>query len=90
MSVPVQLVLAYALGLLLLYAIGWLLLVPFRFLSKLLLNGVFGGMLLVIVHLLSGLLHLSIGLNPLTALISALLGVPGVGLLLLLPALTGF
>jgi inhibitor of the pro-sigma K processing machinery len=89
MSVPLQLILAYALGMLALYAIGWLLLVPFKFLSRLMLNGLFGGLLLVLLHMLSGFWNITIGLNPITALVAGFLGVPGVALLLLIPALTG-
>ena len=89
MAVPFQLMIAYSLGLLTLYAIGWLLLVPFKFMSRLLLNGLLGGLLLVLINLVGSSFHIAIGLNPFTALTAGFLGVPGVALLMLLPALTG-
>ncbi len=89
MSVPIQMILAYALGLLALYAFGWLLLVPFKFLYRLLLNGLMGGLLLLILNLLRDSIGFALGMNPITALIAGLLGVPGVALILLFPVLTG-
>lgn len=86
-AVPYTLIIAYVVGLAALYFIGWLLLVPLKFLSRLLLNALVGGVLLVLVGMLGGLLHLSVTVNAVTALMAGFLGVPGVALVVVLPIL---
>lgn len=81
----IPLAIAYALGLAALYFIGWLLLVPFRFLSRLLLNALFGGLLLVALSIMGHLLHVEVAINGITALCAGFLGVPGAVLVALLP-----
>lgn len=85
MDFPYQLIIAYVVGLAALYFIGWLLLVPLKFLSRLLLNAVVGGVLLVLVSMLSGFFHFAITVNVFTALMAGFLGVPGVALVVVLP-----
>lgn len=87
MEFPYQMVIAYVIGLAALYFIGWLLLVPLKFLSRMLLNAVAGGVLLVVLSMVGGLFQLSITVNALTALLAGFLGVPGVALVVLLPML---
>jgi inhibitor of the pro-sigma K processing machinery len=82
---PYQLVIAYLVGLAALYFIGWLLLVPLKFLSKLLLNALIGGVLLVILNMIGGFISLEVSLNVVTALMAGFLGVPGVVLAAVLP-----
>lgn len=89
MAISLQMILAYALGLLALYAFGWLLLVPSKFLYRLLLNGLAGGLLLLVLNFFRDSIGFALGMNPITALIAGLLGVPGVALILLFPVLTG-
>ncbi len=85
MALHLELLLAYALGLAALYFVGWLLLVPFKFLSRLLLNAFFGGVVLLALDLMSQALHLTIAVNGITALCAGVLGVPGAVLVALLP-----
>ncbi len=75
---------AYAVALLLMYALGWLLFVPLKYLWKLILNGILGGLLLVAINLIGGIFGVTLAINPITALISGFLGIPGVALLFLL------
>jgi inhibitor of the pro-sigma K processing machinery len=82
---PYLAIIAYLVGLAALYFIGWLLLVPLKFLSKLLLNALVGGVLLVLLNMLGGLIGLNVSLNAVTALLAGFLGVPGVILAALLP-----
>ncbi len=84
MGFELSIIIAYALGLILLYILGWLLLVPIKLVIRLIWNGVIGGILLLLVNLLGGMWNIGIVINPITALIAGLLGVPGVILLLLL------
>lgn len=85
MDFPFGLVIAYAVGLAALYFIGWLLLVPLKFLSKLMLNAVAGGVLLVIMSMVGGFVNLTVTVNVVTALMAGILGVPGVALAVVLP-----
>lgn len=51
---------------------------PLKVLGKLILNGVFGVLLLLLVNFLGNYVGISIAINAVTALISGFLGVPGV------------
>lgn len=84
MSIDLSLVFAYAVGLILLYIIGWLLVVPLKYLFKLLLNGIIGGAVLFVLNLLGKHIGFFININPITALITGFLGVPGIVLIFLL------
>ena len=75
-----ELVVAFGLGLVLLYLIGYLLLVPMRFLWRLLAGSLLGGLALWIVNHFGALFGFSVPLNPLTALITGFLGLPGFAL----------
>lgn len=85
LAVPYQLIIAYIVGMAALYFIGWLLLVPFKFLSRLLLNALIGGVLLVFISMLGGLFQYTVYVNIITALMAGFLGVPGVALVIILP-----
>lgn len=85
MAVPYQLIIAYVVGLGALYFVGWLLLVPLKFLSRLLLNALVGGVLLVLLSMVGSIFHLTISVNAITAVMAGFLGVPGVALVVVLP-----
>lgn len=76
--------LAFIFGLFLLYIIGMILVIPIKIIWKLIINGVIGGILLLLFNLIGRILGLSIAINPITALIAGFLGIPGVILLLIL------
>jgi len=75
---------AYALGLILLYVIGWLLLVPLKMLLKFIYNGMIGGVMLWVLNLVGGFFGIAVTINPITALVTGIFGIPGVILILLL------
>jgi inhibitor of the pro-sigma K processing machinery len=77
-------ILAFVFGLFLLYIIGMLLVIPIKLILKLIANGIIGGILLLIFNLIGGLIGLKLIINPLTAIIAGLLGIPGVILLLIM------
>lgn len=77
-------IIAYVFGLILLYVIGWILVVPLKVILKLIYNGILGGIALIVINVLGGFIGISIGINPITALIVGALGMPGVVLLLFL------
>ncbi len=80
-------ILAYLIGLVVLYIVGIILVIPIKILIKLLINGIIGGIALILFNLVGALFGLSIVVNPLNAIIVGILGVPGVILLLILQVL---
>ncbi len=51
---------------------------PLKILGKLILNGIFGVLLLLLVNFIGGYVGITIAINAVTALIAGFLGVPGV------------
>ena len=89
LNIPFGVIAGYAAGLVLLYLVGWLLLVPLKMLLKFILNGILGGIILWLLNLVGGLIHVTIAINPVTALIVGFLGIPGIILILLLQFILG-
>ena len=83
-GIEMNIILAYAFGLILLYFLGWLFIVPIKMILKLMVNAIIGGLLLVLFNFIGGFLDFAIGLNPINALIVGFLGVPGLILLVVL------
>jgi len=83
----ISIILAYAFGLILLYVIGYILLVPIKIVLKLIINGIIGGIVLLIINFAGSFINLFIPINPVTALITGFLGVPGILMLLFLRAI---
>ena len=79
----ITLIALYAGLLLLIYIVG-VHMEPYKPAWKLLERGLLGVGVLLVWNLLAAPFELSIGLNPLTAIITGMLGAPGLGLLLVL------
>lgn len=88
MGLGLNSIIAFGVGIVALYVIGLLLVVPIKIIMRLVVNGIIGGLTLLLVNLVGGLVGLSIGINPVTALIAGFLGVPGVVLLLIIQMIT--
>jgi len=84
LGIEYNVILAYIFGIILLYLAGWVLLVPLKYLLRLIFNGILGGISLILINIFGGLIGIHIGVNPITALISGMLGIPGISLLLIL------
>lgn len=75
-------ILFYAVG------FGWLLLLlrffrkPLRFILRIVLNSIFGGLALMLLNTFGGAWGLSLAVNPITALLAGILGLPGIAALL--------
>ena len=89
LNIDFTIVLFFALGLVLLYALGWLLLVPFKKLMRFVYNALVGGAVLVLCTILGPSIGLNIVINPITALITGFLGVPGAILAIILAQVFG-
>lgn len=77
-------IIAYVAGVLFLYALGKMLLIPLRTVFNLIVNAVIGGGVLLLINLVGSYWGFVVGVNPITALIVGLLGVPGVLLIIAL------
>lgn len=77
-------IIAYAAGVFFLYFLGKLLLIPLKVIFNLIVNAVIGGGVLLVVNLVGGFWGFTVGVNPVTALVVGLLGIPGVFLLVAL------
>ncbi len=77
-------IVAYVAGVLLLYALGKMLMIPLRSIFNLMVNAVIGGGVLLVINFIGGYWGFLVGVNPVTALVVGLLGVPGVILLIAL------
>lgn len=85
-----NLILAYAFGLVLIYVLARLLFLPVKVLATLLYNAVIGGIILFgtnwvlsAVAMIGAPVTLRLPINPFTALIAGLLGLPGLILVIL-------
>ena len=77
-------ILAYAAGILILFVVCKILALPLKIIWKLIVNALVGVVVLRLFNLLGGLINVTIPINALNALITGVLGVPGVILLLIL------
>jgi len=84
MGVETNTLLAYLFGLIVLYVIGKILIIPLKFLTKLLINAVLGGIVLWLLNVCGGAIGINIGINVITAMVAGVLGIPGVILLVIL------
>ncbi len=75
---------AYALGLVLVFVLCRIFIKPIKWILKLLINGILGGLILAAVNFVGGFAGITIVISPLSALLAGLLGVPGVLLVALL------
>lgn len=79
-----NIIIAFGLGLLLIFIIGKVMLVPFKLVTKLMLNAVVGGIVLWVINYFGAMANFHIPLNPITALAVGFLGVPGIVLLIVI------
>lgn len=77
----INIIIAFALGLLLIYLVGRVMLFPLRIVFKLIVNAVIGGLVLWVINYFGSYFGIHIPLNPITALTVGFLGIPGVVLL---------
>ena len=78
------LIAAYGIGLIVIFIIIKMFYTPIKFVIKIMLNSVFGGIILLALNTVGNSFGMSIGINAFTALITGVLGAPGLSMLLLL------
>ena len=75
-------ILAYVFGIILIYLLGRMFLMPIKLILRLIYNALIGGVMLWLLNYVGAHFGFSIAINPITALIAGLLGLPGVILLI--------
>lgn len=83
MSVEMGVFLTFGGTLILLFLLGKTLLIPLKIVLKMMVNGLLGGVLLVVLNAIGSGLGLMIPLNLVNAVTVGVLGIPGVIMLLL-------
>jgi inhibitor of the pro-sigma K processing machinery len=73
----IGIVLAYSAGIMLIFMFSWILLRPLKFIGRILVNSILGGILIVAFNFFSRFTGVYIGVNEVTALVVGLLGIPG-------------
>jgi len=84
MPVSINVVVAYAVGIIFLFILGKFLLFPLKVVMKLVYNAVLGAVALLLINLIGGLFGFRIALNIFSAFIAGILGIPGIVLLIIL------
>lgn len=77
-------ILAWIIGVLIVFAFGKAMLLPLKVILRLVINGIIGGIVILLINLLGAPLGFRISLNPASALVAGILGLPGVILLVIL------
>ena len=77
-------VIVYIACIIFLFLIGKFLVLPLKSIAKLIGNSILGGVLIFVINTIGGIWGFHIGLNIGTAIITGILGIPGVVLLIFL------
>jgi inhibitor of the pro-sigma K processing machinery len=77
-------ILAWIIGVLIVFAFGKVMLLPLKIIFRLVINGILGGLAIVIINLIGTPLGFTISLNLISALVAGILGLPGIILLVIL------
>lgn len=77
-------VLAWILGVLIVFAFGKAMLLPLKIIMQLVLNAILGGVAILIINLIGTPFGFTLSLNFISALITGILGLPGIILLVTL------
>lgn len=77
-------ILAWVLGVFIVFAFGKAMLYPLKIVMRLVINGIAGGLAIVIINFLGSPFGFYISLNFFSALIAGILGLPGIILLVIL------
>lgn len=85
----IQSVAIYVIGLFLVLFIARILSKPFKILLRLALNILIGGIVLIVINTLGGSYGIALGVNPVTAAVVGIFGLPGLALLFVLKFIFG-
>lgn len=77
-------ILAWIIGVLIILAFGKAMLLPLKVIARLAMNGILGGIAILLINLIGNSLGFTISLNVISALVVGILGLPGIILLVIL------
>lgn len=77
-------ILFFLAGLILIFVLGKFLIIPLKWIIRLLMNGIMGGVFLFLFNIVGGFFNLSIEISPLNAILVGVFGVPGLVFLLVI------
>ena len=80
----IDVIFAYIFGIMMLFLVAKLLLIPLKIVWRLGINAIVGGLALLIINFIGGFFGLKIDINIITALVTGILGAPGVVMILIL------
>ena len=80
----IDVIFAYIFGIMMLFLFAKLLLIPIKIAWRLLINAIVGGIALLLINFIGSFFGLSIDINIITALVTGILGAPGVVMILIL------
>lgn len=80
----IDVIFAYIFGIMMLFLVAKLLLIPLKIVWRLGINAIVGGIALLIINFIGGFFGLKIDINIITALVTGILGAPGVVMILIL------
>ena len=80
-------IIPYVIGVIILFFFGKIFLLPIKSILKLIGNSILGAILIYVINLIGGVFNFHIGLNFITILFVAVLGVPGAIVLTLIKIL---
>ena len=84
MPVDYKVMLAYLVGIIFIFVLGRMLLAPAKVVVKLIANTLLGGLVLFAINYIGGMFNFHMAFNIVTTLIVGFLGLPGIGLILML------
>lgn len=82
LNLDFSMILYFVLGLVVLYVFSWIFFAPLRIIGKLVLNAMLGAVLIVALGWIGG--PFTLALNPISAMVVGVLGIPGVIVLYLI------
>ncbi len=81
MGQELGIMLAYGIGILALYVIGYIFMFPIKMIMKLVFNSIIGAVGLFVLNFVAAPVGLHIPINIISAVVTGVLGIPGVALL---------
>ena len=84
MQMTFSVAVGYILGLMIIFVLARISLKPIKFILKIVLNSIVGGLLIFLINVIGGIWGISIGINAVTAVAVGILGIPAVIVMLIL------
>ena len=84
MQMTFSVAVGYVLGLMIIFVLARISLKPIKFILKIVLNSVAGGLLIFLINVIGGIWGINIGINAVTAVAVGILGIPAVIVMLIL------